>query len=554
MVSSKWAGGIRRMAAAPWAVSTLLGLTLVVACSSSSAVEQANAPDAGTADAMASATIGASGGSVHLDEVTLTIPAGALPSPSQISVSRLAPESLSAAFQSNFVLYSGVYQFQPDGLQFQQPVTVTFAGADGSPLDAGAADTTYVFWSAPQTTAGYVPIAPVDGSTDSGQITHFSSVFLGAAKDIIGTYCNLVQHGQESAPCCSVLKLCGPGLSCQDGTCQCNTCVIGGHGGVCVELTDNQSCGSGGSSCVACSLNEYCNAAGDCACRSGVSCGSACCDEAEACVNGACQCVPDCTSGSDPSVVSCGTPIFAGNCPRGPSCDTGTYCEDGQSCVDGKCLCPGGQQACNGVCCPTGETCQSGACGCPAAEQALDCGGITSCEPLGSICCGAAVCGSGTQCLVCHGDPAGACAAPGLTCPDAGSDASNDAPDDASDAFFDAGLDASTDGGDANTCAAQGLMSLSCGGTTQCVANGSQCCPGAEGYASAVCDPGETCTQCGGVGTCMPSTQWCCPPLESVMCGTTRSCLSSGQAVCMFNGAYSICAVGCDVTTCVTGC
>jgi hypothetical protein len=129
----------------------------------------------------------AQGGTVTLPDNSahLDIPAGALTSATMITVSTTdatPPAGITAA--------SPILKFEPDGLVFAKPVTVTFTFANATrPI---------VYWS--NASGGYDPIAgTVTGSTISAQVTHFSSGFVADAPAVAG-----------AAPC-------GEGVSCTAG-------------------------------------------------------------------------------------------------------------------------------------------------------------------------------------------------------------------------------------------------------------------------------------------------------------------------------------------------
>ncbi len=71
--------------------------------------------------APASMLIGPSGGTVAVGEVTLTIPPGALSAPVTITITRTDD-----APPTGYIGYSPVYRFEPRGIVFASPVTVSF--------------------------------------------------------------------------------------------------------------------------------------------------------------------------------------------------------------------------------------------------------------------------------------------------------------------------------------------------------------------------------------------------------------------------------------------
>ncbi len=114
----------------------------------------------------ATATIGPEGGTVSLEHITLTIPAGALASGQAITVTSSkspAPSSLSPT--------SPVYSFAPSGQTFAKPVSVAFDDSDGA---------RQAIWWSGAGAAGFDPIGLAPGGPLSAAVTHFSDGFVGA--------------------------------------------------------------------------------------------------------------------------------------------------------------------------------------------------------------------------------------------------------------------------------------------------------------------------------------------------------------------------------------
>jgi hypothetical protein len=126
-------------------------------------------PDASVeAGGSALADIGPGGGSISACGSVLAVPPGSLTATQTITLS-CSP----AATVAGFTLLSPLYRFEPEGLTFAQPVTVTlaFAGAGAS--------TPSLYWSRPDG-SGYDPIASsVQGAFVVGAVTHFSTGFVG---------------------------------------------------------------------------------------------------------------------------------------------------------------------------------------------------------------------------------------------------------------------------------------------------------------------------------------------------------------------------------------
>ena len=116
-------------------------------------------------------TVGPEGGTVALEGASLLIPAGALSTPTAITLTRTATSA-----PPGFVAYSPVYRFEPSGLGFAIPATLELA-FEGDPLKAR------VFWSRRET-AGFERL---DSTTTDGvlvaAIHHFSEGFAGDGVD-----------------------------------------------------------------------------------------------------------------------------------------------------------------------------------------------------------------------------------------------------------------------------------------------------------------------------------------------------------------------------------
>jgi hypothetical protein len=184
----------------------------------------------------------------------------------------------------------------------------------------------------------------------------------------------------------------------------------------------------------------------------------------------------------------------------------GNACPSGQTCLSAQCTCNPAVSDCSDGAVDAGE--DAGACDPPCgADQTciVDCGGITSCEPARSSCCVAQVCGPGTQCLVCPDDPAGSCADPTASCPDAGGDA-----------------------GDGSTCSPDNCAGGCCDMTGACV------------HVLEVC--GGFCGLPEG-GTISPFTASCGTPGYTVPCNGTVSgsgCCPTGTLCCTTPGGGNV--------------
>lgn len=115
-------------------------------------------------------TIGPSGGTFDDGSgVKVTVPARALSINVQISATRT-----NAPATSGYGALSNLYDFQPAGLTFSQPVTVTL------PLPSGVPANVTIYWSQKGNSSAYDDVnGVVTGSSISAQVTHFSTGFVG---------------------------------------------------------------------------------------------------------------------------------------------------------------------------------------------------------------------------------------------------------------------------------------------------------------------------------------------------------------------------------------
>jgi hypothetical protein len=454
----------------------------------------------------------AAGGTVSLPDnsARLEIPPGAVAGTTMITVSTsdaTPPAGVTAA--------SPILKFEPDGIVFAKPVTVTFTFTNATrPI---------VYWS--NSSGGFDPIAgTVSGSTISAQVTHFSSGFVAdapAAKDAAG---NAIACGEGVA--CTTGATCGYGAgdvgaptSSKDGT---GTPTSGGSGGT----STGAPTGSG-------------SAASD---------------------PGGARTSPLCASGAD------GTPTATGSGPAAndPAPASGGASGGGSSSgSSGTGTVDGGTTTCGATPPPTGASSSSMCCTCsvdgkfhcapcsgsgatsdgsPTAKVDGGSGGTsnppaTSCT-AGTACNPGQACGDIGMCCTCGADGHFQC---GATCP-------NQAKPDGGAPIDQPGQPGQPDGGAGGPPAAceEGAAcspGTGCGGAStggacskcMCLASGMlHCTPCATGGGDdagapvgppAVCEPGAACspgTGCGGTGaTC-----------------TKCMCMADGHLVC------SPCATG----------
>lgn len=145
--------------------------------------------DGNTTATSVTKSIGASGGSIGLGNLVLSIPPGALATDKTIVVT-----ATNAAAPAGFTLYSPIYKFEPEGLTFDKPVTVAIT------FTAGAVDPS-LFWSQ-MSGSGYDDLkGVVSGSTMSGSVSHFSTGFVGRLTPVsdAGTDASPSDAGTDSA-------------------------------------------------------------------------------------------------------------------------------------------------------------------------------------------------------------------------------------------------------------------------------------------------------------------------------------------------------------------
>jgi hypothetical protein len=115
----------------------------------------------------ATLTIGPSGGVLSLGQNTVSVPAGALATALEITITETA-----VPVPSGFVGYSPVYRFEPAGLVFAQPVTIGL-------VFSGTGSRAAMFWSKAIGT-GYDNIGgTVYGGVLTATVAHFSTGFVG---------------------------------------------------------------------------------------------------------------------------------------------------------------------------------------------------------------------------------------------------------------------------------------------------------------------------------------------------------------------------------------
>ncbi len=273
----------------------------------------------------ASAQIGPQGGTVRATGITLTIPPGAVGSTTTIGIT----EDPSGP-PSSYVALSPLFRFTPDGLTFATPATATFVTSSSAPTGS-------VFWS--DATGGYGPLSTAwNGSTAMAQIQHFSSGFVGIARDGgasesgagAGNDATTGQSLDASASSdadvavtpaslggiCDPLPPEGPPLLCQSGL----TCSAG----VCAQTQ----------------AGTFCNSSDECKPQGCVGTLSLKCNLATSTCECTCICTAACSTCAAP-IAQLGEPCYAT-----PTLDldagvVSPTCILSLSCIDGTCQTPG---------------------------------------------------------------------------------------------------------------------------------------------------------------------------------------------------------------------
>ncbi|MCB0057914.1 MAG: hypothetical protein KDE45_12850, partial [Caldilineaceae bacterium] len=122
-----------------------------------------------------SKVIGAAGGTITHEGVTLVFPEGALLEDTPITITKTGD-----AAPAGFSAYSPVYRFEPDGSYFRKPVTAVVA-YEGTPEAAA------LIWSMPGKTGWYSVGGTFSNNKLTAKIRHFSSGFAGLGGSTCGT-------------------------------------------------------------------------------------------------------------------------------------------------------------------------------------------------------------------------------------------------------------------------------------------------------------------------------------------------------------------------------
>ncbi|HVZ75627.1 MAG TPA: hypothetical protein VHJ20_24810 [Polyangia bacterium] len=364
----------------------------------------------------------AAGGTITLadDSARLDVPADAVSTTTTITVT-----TTNATPPAGITAASPILKFEPDGLVFAKPVTVTFKFANATrPI---------VYWS--NSSGGYDAVAgTVSGSTISAQVTHFSSGFVAdapAAATAGGTSC-----GEGLA--CSAGVTCGYGASPTASSGGPSSGTGGSSSGTATHdasATDPGSapkssalCASGGSTSTGVPMSGGGSSSGSAGpadpgsggtstADASASSGSTCSDTGSTGSTGSsggasmcCSCGSDgkfhcaaCGGGTDTGTGGsndAGVPSGDASAPTNTTCAPGAACTGDQMCgTDGLngtmcCACAGGHFSC-GTTCPGQPMKDAG------TTTPPDAGGPTSdCAP-GLACAPGAACGNGSSSGTC---------------------------------------------------------------------------------------------------------------------------------------------------------
>jgi len=151
----------RRLAAAPAAALLILAACAALTACGSKSGGEGSPPPAGVA-------VGPAGGTFDLGNgVTIVVPPGALAQETRITLTTATAPAAAL---------SPMYQFRPEGLTFQKPITVTM------PLPAAAPAGTSVLWTQYGDPAVWEYLGgTAAGSTIAVQVAHFSNAWLAVA-------------------------------------------------------------------------------------------------------------------------------------------------------------------------------------------------------------------------------------------------------------------------------------------------------------------------------------------------------------------------------------
>jgi hypothetical protein len=196
-----------------------------------------------------SSSIGAEGGTVQIsDGTSVSVPAGALAQPTQISVGG-EPNNISIP---DVVLVGPAYRFGPEGTQFSVPVTVTLH-FDASKLPSGDTTTDIEIMTAPVGSPDFVAVATtlVDDSHVSATTTHFSDFVAAAHRKnhqdqgvvMMDQGASVMDQGSSSTMDMSIEASDGSVDAGNNGDMVTRDPCLPSSGGQCIESINNTVCG-----------------------------------------------------------------------------------------------------------------------------------------------------------------------------------------------------------------------------------------------------------------------------------------------------------------------
>ena len=168
---------MRHVARSTSALACLFVLAASCGEDSPEGAADAGVPDPSTLPLSTAAMVGSDGAELRVRGATIEVPAGALADDVEIQVTaQLSREP------AGFDLRTPVMRFEPDGLEFAQPVEVRF---DMDEVPEGAT----VYWTSPDGATFEPRSTRVEGNEVVAQIDHFSEGFVGFAQRCAGTSC-----------------------------------------------------------------------------------------------------------------------------------------------------------------------------------------------------------------------------------------------------------------------------------------------------------------------------------------------------------------------------
>jgi hypothetical protein len=172
------------------ALTSIFGVALVFGCNASkpgaldnpdaaselAADAGSSAADAGSGLERAKATVGPAGGTISAGGALLSIPPGALAADTEIAMSVSADPA-----PAGFAAYSPLYRFEPEGLAFTEPASISIPfsiPAGGDPNNPGNDPRlATIFWSRRGASGFERTAAKIAGGVATASVTHFSAGF-----------------------------------------------------------------------------------------------------------------------------------------------------------------------------------------------------------------------------------------------------------------------------------------------------------------------------------------------------------------------------------------